>query len=209
MREPDLIAEDSSAGEAAEYPKIDPDGLAFDIDGVIADTMRLFVDIARREYRINGVRYEDMTSYRLADCIDMPPEIIEAVIAHLLAGTHDARLAPLPGAPEVISRLCRRPQPVLFVTARPTADSIRNWFVERLGLEADRFEVVATGAFDAKAEVLCERGVTHFVEDRLETCFALYDAGITPVLFKQPWNRQAHSFMEVSSWTELARLIRM
>ena len=41
---------------------IDPTSVAFDIDGVIADTMALFLDIARKEYRVNGICYEDMTS---------------------------------------------------------------------------------------------------------------------------------------------------
>ena len=32
-------------------PRIDPAAVAFDIDGVVADTMRLFVDIVREEFR--------------------------------------------------------------------------------------------------------------------------------------------------------------
>jgi len=49
--------------------------------------------------------------------------------------------------------------------------------------------------------------VLYFVEDRLETCFPLSDAGITPVLFKQPWNRKEHPFIEVGTWRELESLI--
>jgi hypothetical protein len=45
------------------------------------------------------------------------------------------------------------------------------------------------------------------VEDRLETCFPLQEAGITPVLFRQPWNRKSHPFMEVGTWKELESLI--
>jgi 5'(3')-deoxyribonucleotidase len=188
---------------------IDADRLAFDIDGVIADTMRLFLDIARIEFHVNGVRYEDITSYNLADCIDMEPDTIDAVIAHLLAGTHDGRLEPLPGAVDVVSRICDRHQPVLFVTARPSSRSICHWFVDRLQLDPAQFEIVATGSFDSKAGILRERRITHFVEDRLETCYTIETAGITPVLFKQPWNRQRHPFLEVASWTELARLIQL
>ena len=40
---------------------IDPAAVAFDVDGVIADTMALFIYIARDEYAIKGIRYEDMT----------------------------------------------------------------------------------------------------------------------------------------------------
>ena len=38
---------------------IHPASVAFDIDGVIADTMTLFLDIARDVFHINGIRYED------------------------------------------------------------------------------------------------------------------------------------------------------
>jgi len=36
-----------------------PVSVAFDIDGVIADTMALLLDIARDVFHINGIRYED------------------------------------------------------------------------------------------------------------------------------------------------------
>jgi hypothetical protein len=38
---------------------IHPASVAFDIDGVIADTMTLFLDIAGDVFHINGIRYED------------------------------------------------------------------------------------------------------------------------------------------------------
>lgn len=38
---------------------INPVSVAFDIDGVIADAMTLFLDIARDIFHINGIRYED------------------------------------------------------------------------------------------------------------------------------------------------------
>jgi hypothetical protein len=42
---------------------IRPSELAFDIDGVFADTMSLFIDIARMDFGISGIRYEDITEY--------------------------------------------------------------------------------------------------------------------------------------------------
>ena len=40
-----------------------PASVAFDIDGVIADTMTLFLEIARDVYHINGIRYDDIVCY--------------------------------------------------------------------------------------------------------------------------------------------------
>ena len=45
------------------------------------------------------------------------------------------------------------------------------------------------------------------MEDRLETCWRLQDAGIVPILFKQPWNREPHPFLQIEDWQELEGLI--
>lgn len=38
---------------------INPASVAFDIDGAIADTMTLFLDIAGDVFHISGIRYKD------------------------------------------------------------------------------------------------------------------------------------------------------
>ena len=185
-----------------------PHSIAFDVDGVIADTMRLFLDIAADEFGVSGIRYEDITCYHLEDCIDMEPEVIDAVIRRLLDGGYRSRLNPVPGAPPVLQRLARRCGRLLFVTARPHVGPIDDFMRGILADEARSVDIIATGSFEAKTEVLQRHGITHFVEDRLETCFSLNSAGITPVLFAQPWNREPHPFIEVSSWREIEELIR-
>lgn len=187
---------------------IDPASMAFDIDGVLADTMTLFLDIAREEYDITGIRHEDITCYMLEECIDIDKEIIEAIIIRILDGRHSAPLNPIDGAPGVLNRLGRRQgSPLLFVTARPYLNTIQGWILDILQLEPDSIEVVATGSFERKSDVLLSRNISYFVEDRLETCFSLKEAGVTPVLFKQPWNRKKHPFIEVGTWKELESLI--
>ena len=71
------------------------------------------------------------------------------------------------------------------------------------------FEInlVATGSFEAKPEILNRLGVSHFVDDRLETCYLLQEQGMRPVLFAQPWNRQHHPFIEVDGWRQLESMI--
>jgi uncharacterized protein len=187
---------------------VDPSGIAFDIDGVIADTMRLFLDIARDEFDVTGIRYEDITRYNLEECIDLSPEVIDGVIVRLLEGGYRAPLNPIPGAPEVLNRLARRCGSVLFVTARPTIGPIADFIRGIMPAAGQCVDIVATGSFGAKTDVLLGRGVTHFVEDRLETCFTLNEAGITPILYVQPWNREPHPFIEVSSWDQIDGLIR-
>ena len=186
---------------------IDPTSVAFDIDGVFADTMKLFLDIAREEYNIDKIRYEDITCYTLEECIDIDAKIIEAIIAGIMEGSHKATLKPIEGATDVLTKIGRYHRPILFVTARPYQRPIYDWIRSVLPLDTDSMEVIATGSFVAKVDVLANKDISYFVEDRLETCFPLQEAGITPVLFRQPWNRKSHPFVEVGTWKELESLI--
>ncbi|MDF1590012.1 MAG: haloacid dehalogenase [Desulfobacterales bacterium] len=186
---------------------IDPSSMAFDIDDVVADTMSLFLEIARHDYRLDRYRHADITSYMVEDCIDIDKGILEAIFSRIVEGNFSIPLLPLTGAPEVLSRLSRYHRPLLFVTARPSLDSILDWIEGILPLDRTCIDIVATGAFDAKADVLVNRNISFFVEDRLETCYTLEAAGVTPILFKRPWNRKAHPFTEVGSWSELEEMI--
>ena len=190
--------------------KIDPASVAFDVDGVIADTMHLFVDIARRYYHIRNIRYDDITCYTLTDClhhIDAPT--IEAIVARIVEGNYALPLEPIAGSVSVLERLCRQVRPVLLVTARPYPGPIADWVQSYLDPDPGAIELVATGAYEAKADVLLDRGIRTFVEDRLETCLGLAAVGIEPVLFKQPWNRMPHPYREVETWQELASLMAL
>ena len=186
---------------------IDSKSLAFDIDGVFADTMTLFLDIARDEYNINSIKYEDITNYMLEECLDIDTKTINEIIIRIMDGSHAAELKPLNGAVEVLTRVGRNHGALLFVTARPYIGQIQDWILNLLPLEPELIEVVATGSFEDKADVILSKGYSCFVEDRLDTCFLLKDAGINPVLFKQPWNRGSHPFLEVDTWSELESMI--
>jgi len=187
--------------------KIDPESVAFDIDGVLADTMTLFLEIARYEYNVDWVKYEDISSYKLEDCLKLDAGLIKEIITRIMDGDYTVPLKPISGAPDVLTRLASDYNPLLFVTARPYLGPIYDWVKSVLQLDPASIEIIATGSFIAKIEVLLDRGIYYFVEDRLETCFSLQESGIVPVLFKQPWNRERHPFMEVSSWQELESLI--
>jgi hypothetical protein len=57
---------------------------------------------------------------------------------------------------------------------------------ELLASKADSIDGLAVGSYENKVDVLLDHHIKCFVEDRLETCYLLQDAGIEPVLFKQP-----------------------
>lgn len=185
---------------------IAPGNIAFDIDGVFANTMALFLEIARKDYGINRIKYEDITQYFLEECLDIEPEVIRVIINRILEEDFDGELKPVEGAVEVLSEIARK-GPLLFVTARPKLSPIKAWVEKMLPQQASRIEVIATGTFEGKADVLKVRGLQYFVEDCLEICFMLGEHGIIPILFNQPWNRSPHPFQEVSTWAEIRALI--
>jgi 5'(3')-deoxyribonucleotidase len=185
---------------------IRPGQIGFDIDGVFANTMALFLEIARTDYGINHVRYDDITQYFLEDCLDMEPDLIKEIINRILEGDFEAELRPIEGSVAVLSEIAHK-RPLLFVTARPTLSPIKAWVEKTLPPPPFPIEVVATGAFEAKADALKARGIDYFVDDCLEICFMLDEQGLTPILFCQPWNRFSHPFREVTTWDEIRDLI--
>ncbi|HHP7233998.1 MAG TPA: haloacid dehalogenase [Desulfobacterales bacterium] len=195
-------------GSDSELPgRIDPRSVAFDIDGVIADTMALFIDIAREDYGINGISVEQITEYSLERCLQIEPDVITQILMRIMRGDFRQPLKPMDGAAEVLASLADYRRPLLFVTARPTSETILAWIEELLAVAPDQVQVIATGTFEDKTDVLLGNGIRHFVEDRLETCYQVKAAGIEPVVYRQPWNRQHHPFAEVSNWLELKNLI--
>jgi uncharacterized HAD superfamily protein len=185
---------------------IRPGQIAFDIDGVFANTMALFLELARRDYGLNHVQYEDITHYFLEECLDIDPGIIKIIINKILEGDFQGELQPIGNSVEVLSEIAQK-GPLLFVTARPTLLPIKAWVDKMLPRPPFPVEVIATGTFEAKAHVLKARGIEYFVEDYLDICFMLEEQNITPILFQQPWNRSAHPFHEVAGWGEIRDLM--
>ncbi|MGA2403021.1 MAG: haloacid dehalogenase [Syntrophobacteraceae bacterium] len=184
---------------------IDPCRLAFDIDGVVADTMEVFVRLAHERYALTHICKEDLLCYNLYDCLDLKKEIIDDLICLTLDDEHTMQIPPVPGAPEVLTELARA-APLHFVTARIWPESITQWLFAILpGVPRERIKVIASGAPEVKLHILNGLEVRYFVEDRVETCRQLKEAGIQPFLFEQPWNRDepADGFIRIENWTQL------
>ncbi len=185
---------------------IPPTKIAFDFDGVIADTFRLFVRMAREQYHYD-FDYDDITEYEFLKSVHMDRDHACEIIEVLTNEPHEIELFPNEGARDTLTRLTSH-APLLVVTARPFPEPVALWFdrhIPEIGRNCLRIE--ATGVNTAKLDILKEHGVEYFVEDRLDTCHLLQEAGITPIVFTQPWNRRPHPFITVSTWEEMAALI--
>jgi uncharacterized protein len=194
------------AADNLETEKIGPGELAFDIDGVIADTFRAFIKTAGESYGIE-IDYESVTEYRFWEILDIDEDICQEIIQMILDNPLGMGIRPVSGASEVLNML-QRQGPLLFVTAREEKVPILEWMSRELRLRTmEGVHVEATGAHENKLPVLLKNGIRYFVDDRLDTCYLLEDSSVTPIVFDQPWNRKPHPFMTVRSWGELSAMI--
>ncbi|HDM78848.1 MAG TPA: haloacid dehalogenase [Deltaproteobacteria bacterium] len=188
---------------------IDPRELAFDIDGVFADTINTFIEIAQKEYGLSHVKREKITTFDLSKCLDLDKDLILEIICKALNDENTLRTKPFPDAAEILTEFSKK-SPLIFVTARVWGESIKKWIHNQLPeVPRDRIKVYATGNPDKKLDVLRWEGIKYFVEDRLETCYLLHEAGIEPIVFDQPWNQEPHPFIRVGNWLELKKLINL
>ncbi len=181
--------------------------IAFDFDGVVADTFRLFVSMAKQEFDVD-IDYEEITEYDFMRVVKMDQEYVARIFETLTYRIHELDLHPKTGADEVLTRLGQAAPPLSVVTARPVKEPVELWFEKHVpGLVPDCLNIIATSVSTAKLEILKSLGTRFFVEDRIDTCHLIAAHGITPIVFDQPWNRVDHPFMVVKTWEEISSLI--
>lgn len=186
--------------------KIDPNLIAFDIDGVVADTAEAFFRLAQTRYGISEFTVEHITEFDVARCLPIAPEIIDSIFATLLENPIDADLQPMADCVTVLTTLSHL-APLTFITARPMHAPIANWLKHILGPTIfSQVHLIAMGNHDNKATYLKELGLHYFIDDRAETCVDLKRQGFSPFVFKQPWNHGRHQLPTVSSWREIGDL---
>ena len=186
--------------------KIHPGVIGFDIDGVVADTAGAFLRIARNKYNINSLSLEDITRFEVEDCLDIERQIVDDIFVSLLDEPLGAGLQPMEDAMDVLHKFAAQAS-LTFVTARPDKEPIAQWLQHFLKPGVyDDMRLIAMGEHDNKAGYIKNLGLQYFVDDRLQTCLMLADAGITPLVFNQPWNRHDHDLQTVDNWQAIHAL---
>ena len=186
--------------------KINPTLIGFDIDGVVADTGNAFIRLANEVYGINSITLDDITSFEVEDCLDVDQEIIEEIFNRLLDDPLSAGLLPMKDSITVLHRFAEE-APLTFITARPQEKPIALWLKNFLHPAAfGEIRLVAMGEHDNKTSYIKNLGLKYFVDDRLQTCEALANEGITPLVYSQPWNSNGHDLPTVSNWQAIHAL---
>lgn len=189
--------------------RILPHEIGFDLDGVIADTAATFIRLACEEHNYCSFSLEDITSFHVEDCLDIPMSLVERIFTDILHDSLRTGLKPMPGAVEVITELAAV-APVTVITARPLLQPAQDWFDTFFpGDVRGAITLIAMGDHNDKARYIHDHGLKYFVDDRAETCRQLVEDNITPFVFSHPWNRDRHSLQTVETWQEIRALIAL
>jgi uncharacterized protein len=187
---------------------ISPSEIAFDFDGVVADTFRFFIRLARESYNYD-INYDDITDYLFLNSVAMDKKHALEIIDILTNDLHEIDIQPNEGAGVVLTRFTSV-APLLVVTARPCAEPVEMWFARHIPtVSPGCLHIEATGANTAKLEVLQKNHIRYFIDDRLDTCHMLLEAGITPIVYNQPWNRHPHPFKTVNNWEDIESIMNI
>ncbi|MGB3209738.1 MAG: hypothetical protein WBB19_03440 [Desulforhopalus sp.] len=181
--------------------------IGFDFDGVIADTAEAFIRLACTEYNYCSYTSEDITSFELENCLDMPRELVEKIFTDILKDSLSTQLLPIAGAVECLEHFTQR-SVVTIITARSLEAPVIDWLDRFFTKPAKKnIRVVATGDHNDKLRYIHQHSLKYFIDDRAETCDKLADENITPFVFTQPWNRNRHSHRTVANWEEIRALV--
>jgi 5'(3')-deoxyribonucleotidase len=197
----------NSPDQPVAHPeKILPESIGFDFDGVIADIGEAFIRLACNKYHYCSISLEDISSFQVEDCLDIPRTLVESIFDDILQDSLATGLKPMTGAIDTLARL-NHIGGVTVITARPLVQPVQDWFEFYCAPESrDNIRLVATGDHDNKETFIRECGLSHFVDDRTLTCQMLADAGLSPIVYTQPWNRNQHKLPAVSNWDDIAGL---
>ncbi len=185
--------------------RINPLELAFDIDGVVADTMEVFVRLAHERYGLTHLTKEHISCYNLYTCLGVEKGILDDLICLTLDDPHTMEIPPMPGAPRGPHRAC--PQRASQNSLRPDLARVDN------GMDlSDPSRRVSRQDYGHRFRG--PRGQAG-PSSRGSTCAtswktaskhaAVKEAGIQPLLFVQPWNQNepADGFIRVENWAGL------
>ena len=178
----------------------------FDIDHVVGDLTTIMERVALEEFGEKITR-DMLTDFDLISCLPYDKDFIIKWVMRALDADWTEKMEPYEGAVDVLTKVSEH-QPLYFITARTDEAPIRKWLCRRLScVPEDRIFVDAVGHSGNKLEVLQNLKLTHFIDDRLETCQVLDENGIVPIVYEQLWNIGKHAFETVRSWEDIYKKV--
>lgn len=187
--------------------KIHPEQIGFDFDGVIADIGEAFLRLACKDHNYCSLTIDQITSFQVESCTLIPEVIVQTIFTDILLDSLKAELLPIKGALDGLTKLTQQTE-VTIITARRLATPVIDWLDNYLpATVCSKIQVIAMGDHDKKVQYIKDAKLHFFVDDRGETCAQVAEAGLIPLLFRQPWNRSWNDYPAVASWQDIEELI--
>ena len=188
--------------------KISPEQIGFDFDGVIADIGEAFLRLACSDHNYCTLKLEEITSFEVETCTKIPEAIVQKIFTDILHDSLATGLLPITGALETMTKLAQL-SGVTIITARSLANPVSDWLENYLAPSTcTKIHIIAMSDHNEKVRYIKERNLQFFVDDRAETCSQVAEAGLTPLLYRQPWNKGWNGYDSVGSWQEIEALIK-
>ncbi len=195
---------------------IKPYEIGFDFDGTFADTMSLFLAIAKQEYNIDWIKYHDFTQYdtekSLADKW-VPKEIVTEIFHKIIFWywKADVKLHTIPYSVMMLQYIAKETGKLTFITHRPPCeDKMISWIRTCLNMYDENidYNIVYSSSPKDKYKACQENGIKYFLDNSYDVCYSLFIQGIKPITYIQPWNDfKGFSWPRIQRWDELIQMI--
>jgi uncharacterized HAD superfamily protein len=176
-----------------------------DIDGVLADTLPLWVGELNKHFNKNK-KVEEIHLYDLLETFELENEQLRGFIREKGQDMMSAP-APIPGAAHYLKKI-KEEHYVVIVTARQELyrEATEGW-LERHSMRYD--ELLLTGTHE-KADICREQGLQIMIEDTREVGLGLSVAGIPVLLLDAPYNRRPlpELVTRVYNWEDIYHKIK-
>ena len=187
--------------------KIRPEQIGFDFDGVIADIGEAFLRLACKDHNYCSLKLEEITTFQVEICTKIPEAIVQTIFTDILKDSLATGLLPIPGAVDTLTMLAQK-SGITIITARSLANPVSDWLDNYLAPSTcARINLIAMSDHNEKVRFIKQQNLQFFVDDRAETCLQIAEAGLTPLLYQQPWNRSWNGYTTVGNWQEIEDFI--
>jgi len=184
---------------------------AFDIDGVVCHTWKLMLELFNEEGY--NFKEDDLTSFKLEDCLRVPEEKIREIITKSLSREYMNKKSVEDKAIWCLRNLYRITGKIIpFITSRKNPEDTV-YYLENYIVKGQFPYIVRHGSWDdglntmdRKLLQIKELGCIAMVEDAPETLYKLSEHYIIPILIDRPYNRYCTWALRFTNWRAVLNL---
>ncbi len=183
------------------YEKI----IAFDLDGVIADSLQAYLDYFDEKFGIR-LSKSKITKWRLDDISGLNMQKVLGTFEVVFGDPN--RVAPVSGSIECLSKYYKMVGEIPIITHRFGKNGVpgaRRWLNKHL---KGKYKLIVSDP-DKKIEIMKKKKYFGLVEDNPITALKAAEAGFLSIIFHTPYNRSVKhpNIIRVYDWSGLGMVL--